>query len=300
MPKVLSLEDIKLIHNALVREFAETNDPISPPGVRDIGLLESAVNRQFIGSGNDYKYYDEYLSAATLTYGLCMNHCFHNGNKRTALVSMLAHLDKNGLRLENVPQDTLFELFVKLAAHEIHKVEEVSKWAVTDFDRHYAYRKSLELPKKMSSYLKNSPKLESNDVEVYCLAAWLKRKTLRVANYDREVSLRELRRILEKFGIEMERGNDVSYHIIKKKVSYKREGWLFGRKIETPERVRVYTLSCGGEKRHISINQIKELRKACELTANHGIDASQFYGDEPAIDYFLASYSKLLRRLGRT
>jgi death-on-curing protein len=121
-----------------------------------------------------------------------------------------------------------------------------------------------------------------------------------VKNYDREVTLRELRKLLKKFDIEIEHGNGVSYHILKKKTSYEPRGWFGLRKIETTELVRVYTLSCGGEKRPININQIKELRKACGLSPDQGIDASQFYGDEPAIDYFIASYSKLLRRLGRT
>lgn len=300
MVKMLSVEEVMQIHHCLVRDFEETNDPISPPGLRDEGLLDSAVNRQHIGAGDSLKYFDEYLSAATLTYGLCMNHCFHNGNKRTALVSMFVHLDKNGIRLQGVTEKTLYDLFVNFADHSIHLIDEVRKWATADFEKYFEYRKTLKLPPKIGSTLKHPGRLEDSDLEVYCLTAWLRRNTTQVRNYDREVTLRELRKLLAKFDVRIEQGSGISFDVLKKEIIYKRDGWIFGKKIETERWNKVYTFHCGGENRPVNINTIKKIRQACGLSNAHGIDALQFYGDEPAVDYFLASYSKLLRRLSRT
>jgi len=79
-----------------VADFAGTGDPIAPPGVRSMTLLESAVSRQHTALGGRLKYADPVSSAATLLYGICSDHPFHNGNKRTALVAMLVHLDDTG------------------------------------------------------------------------------------------------------------------------------------------------------------------------------------------------------------
>src|SRR5262245_6018357 len=84
-------------------------------GVRSGPLLDSAVNRQHTAIGNSLKYPDPLASAATLTFGICCDHPFINGNKRTALVSMLVHLDKNHLCLQNTTQSELFELMLAIA-----------------------------------------------------------------------------------------------------------------------------------------------------------------------------------------
>ena len=97
--QTLTTEDVLLIHEALAADFAAADDPIAPAGVRDMGLLESAIGRQFAGSVTSLKYPAPIENAATVMYGICSNHPFHNGNKRTALVSLLSHLDKNGLTL---------------------------------------------------------------------------------------------------------------------------------------------------------------------------------------------------------
>ena len=46
-------------------------------------LLESAIARQDAGFAGQLKYPTAVVNAATLGYGLCLNHPFHNGNKRT-------------------------------------------------------------------------------------------------------------------------------------------------------------------------------------------------------------------------
>src|SRR4030095_6384084 len=97
MAATLSTTEVRGIYYVVVRDFAESGDPVSPIGVKCSNTLESTVARQNTGYGEYQKYGTALLSAATLTYGICCNHPFHNGNKRTALVSMLCHLDRNNL-----------------------------------------------------------------------------------------------------------------------------------------------------------------------------------------------------------
>ena len=93
----LDRHDVIAIHEDLARDFKRANDPISPAGVRDQHMLESACFHPQTASFSSLKYPTVESAAAALLYALVKNHAFHNGNKRTALVSMLAFLDVNGM-----------------------------------------------------------------------------------------------------------------------------------------------------------------------------------------------------------
>jgi death on curing protein len=63
-------------------------------GVRDIGLVESAIARPYSG------YYRSInAKAAALTHSLAKNHGFVDGNKRTALLAVLLFVARSGYRL---------------------------------------------------------------------------------------------------------------------------------------------------------------------------------------------------------
>ena len=61
-------------------------------GVRSFNLLTSAICRQICGYNGRRKYTDNIEICATLFFGLVKNHAFHDGNKRTALLTLLAQL----------------------------------------------------------------------------------------------------------------------------------------------------------------------------------------------------------------
>lgn len=92
------------------RDFGRT-EPLQPL------LLASAVSRQTAGWGASVKYHRVEEIAATLLYGLTLNHAFENGNKRTALVSMLVLLDRNNVLLVDATEDELYDLATRVAAH---------------------------------------------------------------------------------------------------------------------------------------------------------------------------------------
>ncbi|WP_110951392.1 type II toxin-antitoxin system death-on-curing family toxin [Pseudomonas bohemica] len=112
-------EDLQRIHQELTVIFEAEDDPISPPGVKSLPLLESACNRPLTGMGGVDKYESPEEKIAALFHSLTKNHAFHNGNKRTALVSMLTTLSRNGKRLDaKVSDDEIYDFVVAVTADE--------------------------------------------------------------------------------------------------------------------------------------------------------------------------------------
>lgn len=114
---MLSVDGVNEIHFELAKIFAEENDPISPCGVKDINMLESACARPDAGLGRVEKYNSLELKVAALFHSLTKNHPFHNGNKRTAVAAMLSVLYKNNRRLSNqVSDDDIYDFAVNVTA----------------------------------------------------------------------------------------------------------------------------------------------------------------------------------------
>lgn len=110
-------ENVLSIHGELVSLFAEEDDPISPPGLKDENLLRSACDRPNTALGITEKYSTTASKCAALFHSLTKNHPFHNGNKRTALVTLLTTLHRNDLRLiDGVSDDQVYDLVVRVTA----------------------------------------------------------------------------------------------------------------------------------------------------------------------------------------
>jgi death-on-curing protein len=95
-----------------------------PDGIRDLGLLESALARP----QNKYSYGETGLAALAAAYGfgIARNHPFIDGNKRTALASMIVFLNLNGLALA-APQEAATAMVLALAAGEIGE-DVLARW----------------------------------------------------------------------------------------------------------------------------------------------------------------------------
>jgi death-on-curing protein len=85
-------------------------------GIRDLGLLESALARP----QNKFAYGETDLArlAAAYGFGIARNHPFIDGNKRTALASMIVFLGLNKVDLD-APQEAATVMVLGLAAGEI-------------------------------------------------------------------------------------------------------------------------------------------------------------------------------------
>jgi death on curing protein len=95
-----------------------------PDGVRDLGLLESALARPI----NKFAYgeTDLVVLAAAYGFGIAKNHPFVDGNKRAALASMIVFLGLNHLDLD-APQEEAAAIVFSLAAGEITE-EALARW----------------------------------------------------------------------------------------------------------------------------------------------------------------------------
>lgn len=109
-PIWLSVDLIVDIHSEQLALFG------GPSGIRDIGLLESAMMRPL----NRYNYGEEDLAAlaASYAFGLARNHPFIDGNKRAAFAAFIVFLGFNGISFRVPPQHATASILA-LAAGEI-------------------------------------------------------------------------------------------------------------------------------------------------------------------------------------
>ena len=94
-------------------------------GIRDRGLLDSALNRckKKAGSKVDSTVYD---LAAALAFGIANNHPFHDGNKRIALIASFLFVELNGVRMTATEVDAEAS-FLALAAGKLSEAD-LAKW----------------------------------------------------------------------------------------------------------------------------------------------------------------------------
>jgi len=105
---VLSKEQVVLLHQYLIKETGGMN------GIRDEGLLESALKAPFMTFEGTELYPSIFQKAARLCYGLVANHPFFDGNKRIAAHVMLISLSLNDIELEYT-QDDLVSIILDVA-----------------------------------------------------------------------------------------------------------------------------------------------------------------------------------------
>ena len=118
-PKWLTAQLVQAIHTQAVAEFGGSH------GVRDMGLLESALDRP----RNLYAYRDDptlFDLAAAYCTGIVKNHPFIDGNKRTGDLSARAFLFRNGYLFEPDEADEV-NMIVALAAGEIEE-DTLARW----------------------------------------------------------------------------------------------------------------------------------------------------------------------------
>lgn len=114
MSRFLEVDDILEIHAMLLVEFGGAE------GLRDAGLLRSAVAQPQAGFGGTLAHPTIIEQAAAYLFHLVSNHPFIDGNKRTGLVAALVFLRENGLTiLQN--SDALYEMTVAVASGRLDK-----------------------------------------------------------------------------------------------------------------------------------------------------------------------------------
>ncbi|MGN0467696.1 MAG: type II toxin-antitoxin system death-on-curing family toxin [Acutalibacteraceae bacterium] len=120
--KKLTKEQILMLHSELIRETGGSD------GLRDEGLLDSALSAPFQGFGKTDSFPSLQQKGARLGYGLICNHAFIDGNKRIGAHAMLLFLSLNGIELKYT-QEELSDMVLNVAAGSL-RFEDKVKWII--------------------------------------------------------------------------------------------------------------------------------------------------------------------------
>lgn len=116
MIRFLTKDLILIFHRDQVEKYGGKD------GVRDEGLLESAIAQSQTSFGGEHVNADLFEMAAAYGFHICQNHPFFDGNKRTALIAMYTFLHVNGFELK-ADKKSLYALVMELANGKVQKKE---------------------------------------------------------------------------------------------------------------------------------------------------------------------------------
>ena len=179
----ITVDDVLCAYIILADYFTDPSLPENVEqmliGIRDYGLLASAVSRQIVAFGKKLKYTQPLDVCATLFYGLVKDHAFLDGNKRVALLILLYHLSKHGY---------------------------VPSAKIGDFESLVVAVAANTLPKQYGRLWDKTPKdMPESDRCVQTISSVLKVKTKKKDNsFHVDITGRELRSILAQYGVTSE------------------------------------------------------------------------------------------------
>ena len=124
-PQFLSIGEVLEIHRDQISRYGGDS------GIRDLGLLQSALAMPAAGFGGRYLHGDLYEMAAAYLFHIIQNHPFVDGNKRTGVVAALVFLALNNVVVEAEVNDV--ERLVRAVAEG-----EAAKATVSEFFRKHA------------------------------------------------------------------------------------------------------------------------------------------------------------------
>ncbi len=110
--RILTKRQVLMLHASLIAESGGCD------GIRDEGLLDSAINSPLQSFAGEDLYPTVLEKAARLGFGLIRNHPFIDGNKRIGTHAMLVFLAVNGITL-SYEDDDLIRIILSVAAGEL-------------------------------------------------------------------------------------------------------------------------------------------------------------------------------------
>ncbi|WP_276371077.1 type II toxin-antitoxin system death-on-curing family toxin [Chryseolinea sp. H1M3-3] len=119
---MITLKDVESIHAVLIDRFGGSK------GIRDLGILESAINRPFQTFDQNELYPLPVDKAAAIFESIISNHPFIDGNKRTAYVLMRLILLENGIDIY-ANENEKYEFVISSAKGEM-KFNQIREWLV--------------------------------------------------------------------------------------------------------------------------------------------------------------------------
>ncbi len=126
-PVFLNLSEVLRIHRDQIERYG------GEPGIRELGLLQSALAMPAAGFRGRFLHNDLFEMAAAYLFHIARNHPFVDGNKRTGAVCALVFLELNDIEI-NASEDELVELVTAVAEGRAEKE------AADAFFRRHAHR----------------------------------------------------------------------------------------------------------------------------------------------------------------
>jgi prophage maintenance system killer protein len=169
----LSYDDVLTVHFVLSDMFYGIGSGIGGIGPKSLDLLISAVSRQHVSFGGIDKWSRPEEQAATLLYGIVLNHPFHDANKRTGFLSSLLLLEKYKITI-CVTEKQFEDFIVSVADRSFRNLEK--------FKRSFSHQ---------------------DDADVRYISHYIKTCTRQSDKKDYTVTYRELNSLLKRFGFEI-------------------------------------------------------------------------------------------------
>ncbi|MTJ09565.1 MULTISPECIES: type II toxin-antitoxin system death-on-curing family toxin [unclassified Anabaena] len=113
-PQFIAKEDVLSIHKKQINLYGGSY------GIRDEGLLDSAIYQPQASFGGEFLHPTIYEQAAAYLFHICKNHAFIDGNKRTAFDVMVTFLNINDYELNMTPEEA-YQLTMQVADNKVSK-----------------------------------------------------------------------------------------------------------------------------------------------------------------------------------
>ena len=111
----MQLADVVRIHVDQIERYG------GPAGIRDLGLLQSAVAMPQASFDGEWLHRDWYEMAAAYAFHVSRNHAFIDGNKRTALACALVFMEINGISIQYT-EEQLYQTMNDVASGVLDKL----------------------------------------------------------------------------------------------------------------------------------------------------------------------------------
>lgn len=113
-PLFVTLDEVLSLHDDQIARYGGSR------GLRDLGLLQSTLGNASATFDGVLLHESVFEMAAAYLYGICRNHPFIDGNKRTAVAAALTFLEMNGIEI-NAREDEFYDLVIGVAEGRVTK-----------------------------------------------------------------------------------------------------------------------------------------------------------------------------------
>lgn len=108
----MTIEIVLELHRFSIEKFGGSH------GIRDNGLLESAVDRPYATFGGEKLYYSPFEKCAAILESIVKNHPFVDGNKRTGWLAAVGVLKSYGFHF-TLTQEEAYDFVINVASSHI-------------------------------------------------------------------------------------------------------------------------------------------------------------------------------------